>query len=138
MGNSRTSQKQPQKAVSKEEVNAFQLGVFQLGFTGIFMLILSFIFAVKFPNINYLSFLSILFFNYLLFSRLACFSLWVQDLLVADFNDVFCGDCACIDKTCQIVCIFLIQLEEDIDNVAITAVVFIDCIFVEICCCTCL
>lgn len=33
-----------EKAVSKEEVNAFQLGVFQLGFTGIFMLILSFIF----------------------------------------------------------------------------------------------
>lgn len=31
-------------AVAKEEVNAFQLGVFQLGFTGIFMLILSFIF----------------------------------------------------------------------------------------------
>ncbi len=31
-------------AVGKEEVNAFQLGVFQLGFTGIFMLILSFIF----------------------------------------------------------------------------------------------
>lgn len=31
-------------AVSKEEVNAFQLGVFQLGFTGILMLILSFIF----------------------------------------------------------------------------------------------
>ena len=33
-----------EKAVSKEEVNAFQLGVFQLGFTGVFMLILSFIF----------------------------------------------------------------------------------------------
>ncbi len=33
-----------ERAVSKEEVNAFQLGVFQLGFTGIFMLILSFIF----------------------------------------------------------------------------------------------
>lgn len=33
-----------EKAVAKEEVNAFQLGVFQLGFTGIFMLILSFIF----------------------------------------------------------------------------------------------
>lgn len=33
-----------EKAVSKEDVNAFQLGVFQLGFTGIFMLILSFIF----------------------------------------------------------------------------------------------
>ena len=31
-------------AVSKEEVNAFQLGVFQLGFTGLFMLILSLIF----------------------------------------------------------------------------------------------
>ena len=31
-------------AVSKEEVDAFQLGVFQLGFTGVFMLILSFIF----------------------------------------------------------------------------------------------
>lgn len=31
-------------AVAKEEVDAFQLGVFQLGFTGIFMLILSFIF----------------------------------------------------------------------------------------------
>lgn len=31
-------------AVNKEEVNAFQLGVFQLGFTGVFMLILSFIF----------------------------------------------------------------------------------------------
>lgn len=31
-------------AVAKEEVNAFQLGVYQLGFTGIFMLILSFIF----------------------------------------------------------------------------------------------
>lgn len=31
-------------AVSKDEVNAFQLGVFQLGFTGVFMLILSFIF----------------------------------------------------------------------------------------------
>ena len=33
-----------EKAVAKEEVNAFQLGVFQLGFTGLFMLILSFIF----------------------------------------------------------------------------------------------
>jgi len=33
-----------EKAVAKEEVNAFQLGVFQLGFTGMFMLILSFIF----------------------------------------------------------------------------------------------
>ncbi len=33
-----------EKAVAKEEVNAFQLGVFQLGFTGVFMLILSFIF----------------------------------------------------------------------------------------------
>lgn len=31
-------------AVAKEEVDAFQLGVFQLGFTGLFMLILSFIF----------------------------------------------------------------------------------------------
>ena len=31
-------------AVAKEEVDAFQLGVFQLGFTGVFMLILSFIF----------------------------------------------------------------------------------------------
>lgn len=31
-------------AVAKEEVDAFQLGVFQLGFAGIFMLILSFIF----------------------------------------------------------------------------------------------
>lgn len=31
-------------AVAKEEVNAFQLGVFQLGFTGLFMLILTFIF----------------------------------------------------------------------------------------------
>lgn len=31
-------------AVSKEEVNAFQLGVFQLGFTGVFMLLLSIIF----------------------------------------------------------------------------------------------
>jgi len=31
-------------AVSKEEVDAFQLGVYQLGFTGVFMLILSFIF----------------------------------------------------------------------------------------------
>lgn len=30
-------------AVSKEQVNAFQLGVFQLGFTGLFTLILSFI-----------------------------------------------------------------------------------------------
>lgn len=33
-----------EKAVSKEKVNAFHLGVFQLGFTGAFMLILSFIF----------------------------------------------------------------------------------------------
>ena len=33
-----------ERAVAKEEVNAFQLGVFQLGFTGVFMLILSFIF----------------------------------------------------------------------------------------------
>lgn len=33
-----------EKAVAKEEVNAFQLGVFQLGFTGLFMLILSFVF----------------------------------------------------------------------------------------------
>lgn len=31
-------------AVAKEEVDAFQLGVYQLGFTGVFMLILSFIF----------------------------------------------------------------------------------------------
>ena len=31
-------------AVSKKDVNAFQLGVFQLGFTGVFMLILSFVF----------------------------------------------------------------------------------------------
>lgn len=31
-------------AVAKEEVDAFQLGVYQLGFTGIFMLILSFVF----------------------------------------------------------------------------------------------
>ncbi|MDO4485319.1 MAG: DMT family transporter [Bacillota bacterium] len=31
-------------AVAKDDVDAFQLGVFQLGFTGIFMLILSFIF----------------------------------------------------------------------------------------------
>ena len=31
-------------AVSRADVNAFQLGVFQLGFTGIFMLVLSFIF----------------------------------------------------------------------------------------------
>ena len=31
-------------AVSKDTVNAFQLGVFQLGFTGVFMLILSFLF----------------------------------------------------------------------------------------------
>lgn len=31
-------------AVKKEEVDAFQLGVFQLGFTGIFMLLLSFMF----------------------------------------------------------------------------------------------
>ena len=33
-----------ERAVNKEEVNAFQLGVFQLGFTGVFMLILAFIF----------------------------------------------------------------------------------------------
>lgn len=33
-----------ERAVAKEEVNAFHLGVFQLGFTGMFMLILSFIF----------------------------------------------------------------------------------------------
>lgn len=33
-----------ERAVAQEEVNAFQLGVFQLGFMGVFMLILSFIF----------------------------------------------------------------------------------------------
>jgi len=35
-----------EKAVSNEEVNPFQLGVFQLGITGVFNLILSFIFEV--------------------------------------------------------------------------------------------
>lgn len=35
-----------EKAVSNEEVNPFQLGVFQLGITGLFNLILSFIFEV--------------------------------------------------------------------------------------------
>ena len=38
-----------EKAVSKEEVNAFQLGVYQLGFTGIFNLIIAFI--VEEPSI---------------------------------------------------------------------------------------
>lgn len=33
-----------ERAVAREDVNAFQLGVFQLGFTGVFMLTLSFIF----------------------------------------------------------------------------------------------
>lgn len=40
-----------EQAVKKEEVNAFQLGVFQLGFTGFFMLILSFLLEKPvFPN----------------------------------------------------------------------------------------
>ncbi|MCU6755322.1 Predicted permease%2C DMT superfamily [uncultured Eubacterium sp.] len=38
-------------AVSRADVNAFQLGVFQLGFTGIFMLVFSFIFEE--PSLPY-------------------------------------------------------------------------------------
>lgn len=41
------------EAVKKEEVNAFQLGVFQLGFAGIFMLILSF--AIENPVLPHTS-----------------------------------------------------------------------------------
>lgn len=47
-------------AVKKEEVNAFQLGVFQLGFTGTFMLILTFIFETPSLPQNALGWTSVL------------------------------------------------------------------------------
>ena len=52
------------------------------------------------------------------------------DLLIAECKDVFLGHIACCDKVCKIICIFLVQLEEDVDNKAVATVVCINCCLV--------